>query len=77
VTKKTKIISWISVAFLVFAAACVIAFNLIGSTVDTDGMVQEPFFLLPLAVLFVLTSLITGLIAIFHHLKHKKQSAEK
>ena len=76
-TKKTKTVSWVSVAFLIFAAACVVAFNLIGSTVDADGMVHEPFFLLPFAALFVLLSIITGLIAIIGYLKHKKQSASE
>ena len=76
-TKKTKVISWISVAFLVCAAACVLVFNLIGSTVDENGIVQEPFFLLPFAALLVLLGMITGLIAIIGHMKHKRQSANK
>lgn len=44
-TKKTKVFSWISVAFLICAAACVVAFNLIGSTIDENGILHEPFFL--------------------------------
>ncbi|PEX84101.1 DUF3955 domain-containing protein [Bacillus cereus] len=37
---------------------CIIMFNMIGSEVKPDGTLVEPFFLLPLAYLFVFIGII-------------------
>lgn len=41
---------------------CVIAFNVIGSYVDAQGFLREPFFLAPVGVLLVLTGFGGGLL---------------
>ena len=43
-------------ALLILAGlGCFVAFNLLGTTVDTQGFLHEPFALLPLGYLMVLT----------------------
>ncbi|HFK1710343.1 putative membrane protein [Bacillus sp. RC55] len=52
---------------------CIIMFNIIGSEVKPDGTLVEPFFLIPLAYLFVFTGIIAILfMAIFSMLQKKK-----
>lgn len=41
---------------------CIIAFNLIGSEVLPDGTLQEPFFLIPIAWLFLLIGIVSVVI---------------
>lgn len=42
----------------------------IGTTVDSNGMLQEPFFLIPLGYLFLLIGVVTG--AIYLYNRHKE-----
>jgi uncharacterized membrane protein len=52
---------------------CIIMFNIIGSEVKPDGTLVEPFFLIPLAYLFVFTGIIAILfVAIFSMFRKKK-----
>jgi hypothetical protein len=56
-----------------FGVLCIIMFNIIGSEVKPDGTLVEPFFLIPLAYLFVFTGIIAILfVAIFSILRKKK-----
>jgi len=55
-----RVSSWLGVLLFVGAVVCIAAFTMIGSEVDAQGMVQEPFFLIPLFWLFLLFSLIAG-----------------
>lgn len=57
---------WWRIALLCAGAAFVtiITFNIIGSTVDAQGMLHEPFFLIPLFWLLSLSSIITAVIAL-------------
>ena len=48
--------------FLVLSSfACVIAFEIIGSSVNEDGTLVEPFFLIPIAWLLFATGVILGI----------------
>ena len=38
------------------ALGCVVAFNLIGSKVDEDGVLREPFVLVPISAVLLLGS---------------------
>ena len=42
-----------SVLFIALAAGCVVAYRIIGSSVDEDGVLREPFALVPLGWLFL------------------------
>jgi prepilin signal peptidase PulO-like enzyme (type II secretory pathway) len=56
----------ISLALFLLGFLCLFAFMIIGSEVAADGMLIEPFFLIPLAWLFFLTG---GMLAIAHFIK--------
>ena len=47
--------------FILSSLACVVAFEVIGSSVADDGTLVEPFFLIPIAWLLFLTG---GILAI-------------
>ncbi|WGZ94348.1 MAG: DUF3955 domain-containing protein [Candidatus Thiothrix putei] len=47
--------------FLVMGAVCLLAFQFIGGTVDAEGVLHEPFALLPLGYLFLLIGVVLGL----------------
>lgn len=59
--KFVRISSWIVFCLLIGAVVCVTAFNIIGQTVDAEGVLHEPFFLIPLFWLSILLSLIIGI----------------
>ncbi|ABE55682.1 hypothetical protein Sden_2402 [Shewanella denitrificans OS217] len=44
-----------------FAALCWLAVNFIGSTVDSQGILHEPFFLVPIGWLFIFAGLFAAL----------------
>jgi prepilin signal peptidase PulO-like enzyme (type II secretory pathway) len=62
---KTPTIWW-RITLLCAGAAVVtlITFNLVGSTVDAQGVLHEPFFLIPLFWLLSFSSLITAVVAL-------------
>ncbi|MFB5251592.1 DUF3955 domain-containing protein [Bacillus mycoides] len=53
---------------------CIIMFNIIGSEVKPDGTLVEPFFLIPLAYLFVFTGIIAILFVAIFSMFRKKQA---
>ncbi|KXY37581.1 DUF3955 domain-containing protein [Bacillus mycoides] len=53
---------------------CIIMFNIIGSEVKPDGTLVEPFFLIPLAYLFVFTGIIAILFVAVFSMFRKKQA---
>ncbi|MEK4935324.1 MULTISPECIES: DUF3955 domain-containing protein [Bacillus] len=53
---------------------CILMFNIIGSEVKPDGTVVEPFFLIPLAYLFVFTGIIVILFVAVFSMFRKKQA---
>ncbi len=52
---------------------CIVMFNIIGSEVKPDGTLVEPFYLIPLAYLFVLIGIITILFVAIFSMFRKKQ----
>lgn len=73
-SKKSKVLTWISIAYMIIAIACIPIYNYIGATVDENGVLQEPFFLVPLGILTFLAGLIIGILAIVSRIKDKKQA---
>ncbi len=58
--KFVRVSSWMVFCLLVSAVVCLGAFNIIGQTIDAEGILHEPFFLVPLFWLSILLSLIIG-----------------
>ena len=47
---------------LVLSIGCFVLFEMIGSTVDSNGILHEPFFLVPFGYLFILVGFVSSLI---------------
>ena len=74
-SSKSSVLIWISVGLMVVAIGCMVAFSLIGSTVDENGMVHEPFFLIPTGIITFLISSIIGIIGLVFRFKENKQAS--
>lgn len=59
--RTAKYLKRTSIVLMLGAFGCIIAFEVIGSTVAEDGTLIEPFFLIPMAWLLFLTG---GMLAI-------------
>ena len=60
--KFIRVSSWLGIGLLAAAIVCIAAFFIIGQEVDAQGILHEPFFLIPLFYLFLFFSLITGVV---------------
>lgn len=52
----------IALLFLIASLVCGISYNVIGSHIDENGLLVEPFFLIPLTWLFFFTSMLSFII---------------
>jgi hypothetical protein len=59
----------ISVLFCISGILCLIAYNTIGSSVDENGFLVEPFGLIPLFWLFQLLALVALVVTFVRHRK--------
>lgn len=67
--KRAKWNLYFSLSMIVAGIISFLLFRLIGSTVDSNGYLQEPFFLVPTGYLFLLVGLIDGVIYLVQHFK--------
>ncbi len=74
--KIIRVSSWLGVLLFVGAVVCMLAFNMIGAEVDAQGMLHEPFFLIPLFWLFFMFSLIAGGVNILARITQTKQKKQ-
>ena len=65
--KFVRVSSWMVFYLMIGAVVCVSAFNIVGQTIDAEGVLHEPFFLIPLFWLFLLLSIIAGIANILAH----------
>jgi Protein of unknown function (DUF3955) len=56
-----KSLGWLSLTLLACSFSALLAFRLIGSRVDSRGVLREPFFLLPISVLLAGAGVATGI----------------
>ncbi|NLC54916.1 MAG: DUF3955 domain-containing protein [Erysipelothrix sp.] len=59
---KASLTLKIALISAIIANLCLFAYSIIGSSVDVNGFLQEPFFLVPIAYFFVLIAIISGLL---------------
>ena len=64
-----------SLALLVVGLGCLVAARLIGSEVDTDGTLQEPFALIPIGWFSLSLGLILGAVHVFGRLSGRGDPA--
>ena len=57
---------------LFLAGICIVLFQLIGSYISADGILHEPFFLIPMMYLFLSIGIINYIIVLFRRLVIKK-----
>lgn len=67
--KRAKWNLYFSLSMIVAGIISFLLFRLIGSTVDSNGYLQEPFFLVPIGYLFLLVGLIDGVIYLVQRFK--------
>ena len=78
--KLIRVSSWVGVFLVIGAFACMVAFNVIGQEIDAQGILHEPFFLIPLFWLCVMLSLIAGGVNLFARImmaKEKKRANDQ
>lgn len=74
-TMKKKYL--IAIIPFILGIACFIIYSIIGSHVDTDGMLIEPFFLIPIGILCTSIGILSVIIFASIPLFHKKQKKRK
>ena len=62
----------LTILFNIIAIICLISFRLIGSSIDENGFLKEPFALIPLFWLFLLLSVITFITTLWRNNKRSK-----
>lgn len=67
--KRAKWNLYFSLSMIFAGIISFLLFRLIGSTVDSSGYLQEPFFLVPIGYLFLLVGLIDGVIYLVQRFK--------
>lgn len=58
---------------ILLGVICLIAYNMIGSRVESDGTLVEPFFLIPLSYLFIFSGMISVLFVSVMSMVRKNQ----
>lgn len=69
--RKAKFNLITTVVLLLGGIGCFVLSMFIGSTIDSDGILHEPFFLIPIGYLFLLLGLISGVIYLWRKIKNK------
>lgn len=64
----------ITALLALLSALCFTAFGIIGSRVDEQGILREPFFLLPIGWLLAVAALLAGLLAIVHTVRSARDT---
>lgn len=70
--RKMRINLYATIIMILAGIGCFLLSTIIGSTIDSNGVLHEPFFLIPIGYLFLLMGLISGFIYLFRKLR--KQS---
>ena len=55
----------VAIALFLVGVVGLIAFNLIGSTLDSDGVLIEPFWMLPTSFILILSGIVSAVIKFF------------
>ncbi len=71
---KAKTSALASAMLLGAALACVVAYNSIGSHVDEQGVLREPFALIPIGYLLLATGVALGLYSLGRLLWNRRQT---
>lgn len=64
---KINPLTTLSLVLIALGGACLLAFNLLGSTIDAQGVLHEPFGLIPIGWLLIACGAVAGIIAAIRH----------
>lgn len=67
--RKMRISLIATVIMILSGISCFLLSAAIGSTIDSNGVLHEPFFLIPIGYLFILIGLISGFLYLFRKLR--------
>ena len=67
----------IGVFFVAIGFSCLLAFRLIGSSIDSNGFIQEPFGLLPIGYLLLFTGVLLALIGYIRLLISRRRAQSR
>lgn len=73
---KMKSSFYITVGLIAMGLICFGIFAAMGSTIDSEGILHEPFFLIPVGYLFILSGLISGAIYLIKNIVNKRSSKQ-
>jgi hypothetical protein len=59
---------------IILGVGCIIAYNIIGASVTAEGLVVEPFFLMPIALLLIVVGIIWLIVAAVSFFRDHKKS---
>ena len=75
--KKIKKVFFVPAILFLIGASCFIAYMIKGSYVAADGLLVEPFYLIPIGWLFIFAAVISGIIVgIITKLRKKSSKKE-
>ena len=63
-----------SLVCLIISILCLVSYNVIGAEVLPDGTLQEPFFLIPTAYLFLLIFIVSIVVIKINHVYKSKKN---
>jgi len=72
--RKIKFTLYTTIMMILAGIGCFLLFKTIGSTIDSDGILHEPFFLVPIGYLFLLVGLGSGISYLFQRARKNKLS---
>lgn len=70
-TRKMRINLYVTIIMTLTGMGCFLLFKIIGSSLDSNGVLHEPFFLIPIGYLFLLMGLISGFNYLFKKLRKR------
>lgn len=68
--RKARISLYVMLISIIAGIGSFVLFTIIGSSIDSDGILQEPFFLVPIGYLFLLVGLVSGLVYLIQKIRH-------
>lgn len=63
--RKAQISLYVTLVLIVTGVVCFVLKVILGSTIDGNGVLHEPFFLIPIGYLFLLLGIISGVSYLF------------
>jgi len=72
--RKIRFTLYTTIIMILAGIGCFLLFQMIGSTIDSSGIIHEPFFLIPIGYLFLLVGLGSGISYLFQRARKNKVS---